>query len=87
MSDYNKSLEEENIKLRKLLTESYLKRSWSKAPDLDENFDCHTAGLLGNCGSNCPVFRSGKCEVADEILEHMEDDVKEIKEVYETKKD
>jgi hypothetical protein len=28
----------------------------------DEGFTCHTIGISGGCGDNCPVREAGDCE-------------------------
>ena len=31
--------------------------------------DCYVVGIAGGCGSECPVFQSGQCEIVEEGLD------------------
>jgi len=39
------------------------------------NFSCHSVGMSGECGEDCPVFLRGDCENADELITSI---IKEI---------
>lgn len=32
------------------------------------NFSCHSVGMGGGCGEDCPVFIRGDCENADDMV-------------------
>lgn len=32
---------------------------------------CENYGLSGNCGSKCPLFKNKKCEVYEDVLERI----------------
>ena len=39
---------------------------------------CHSVGINGGCGYDCPVFLRGDCDIEDEMIEHaLEDGMKE----------
>jgi len=31
---------------------------------------CHTVGISGGCGYDCPVFLRGDCDIQEEIIEN-----------------
>jgi hypothetical protein len=35
------------------------------------NYSCHSVGMGGGCGIDCPVLNRGGCDIQDEIVETM----------------
>jgi len=43
-----------------------------------DSVNCHTVGINGGCGYDCPVFQRGICDIQDEIIEQgIKDGMKE----------
>lgn len=43
---------------------------------------CETYGLSGNCGKNCPNFKNKTCDVYADVLERINQELKEQNQKY-----
>lgn len=56
-----------------LIQHNLILESHGKLPvDLDT---CEVYGLSGNCGKQCPLFKTGECEILEDVKERVQGSV------------
>jgi hypothetical protein len=45
--------------------------------------ECHSIGIMGDCGTECPLWLGGECEIADEWYEDLSpEELEQYHEIY-----